>query len=141
LGTHDNNIFSFEVKVIRAAVGKTHGDNKLYEIPSLLEERSLSFSETNRSANGSFQQTKAELFDFLIGVVIYSDQADIYLVPSADIKSGKLKITNQHAGAILEDGSTNEGHLSVRDLDAYKIISVKTEAEFLASDSIGKYIK
>lgn len=130
-----------EVKVIRAAESKDGQTDKLNELPSLLEERALAFAEGSKSGNGSFQQTKAELFDYLLGVVIYADQVDFYLVPSADIKSGKLKITNQHAGAIKEDGSTNEGHLAYRDLDAYKFLTVYNEEELLATDSLTKYIK
>lgn len=132
---------TLEVKVIRAASGKESQEEKFYEIPSLLEERALSFSEANRSGNGTFQQTKAGLFNFLLGIVIYTDQIDYYLVSSDDIKSGKLKITNQHAGAINEDGSTNEGHLSFRDLESYKILSVFSEEELLTKDTLSKYIK
>lgn len=135
-----NQIISFEIKVIRAAESKPNVGDKLYEIPSLLEERALSFAEGITSGNATFQQTKAELFDYLLGVVVYSDQVDFYIVPSDDIKSGKLKITNQHAGAIKEDGSTGEGHLSVKDLDSYKVLSVYSEEELLAKDSLNKYI-
>ena len=135
-----NGITSWEVKVIRAAEGKTKGDDKIYEIPSLLEERALTFEEGSKSGNGSFQQTKAELFDYLLGVVVYSDQVDFYIVPSNDIKNGKLKITNQHAGAIMEDGSTNEGHLSLRDVEAYKVKTVYTEEELLQNDSLKNYL-
>ena len=135
-----SQIKSIEVKVIRAAESKPNQDEKLYEIPSLLEERALTFAEGIKSGNATFQQTKAELFDYLLGVVVYADQVDFYLVPSSDIKSGKLKITNQHAGAIKEDGSTGEGHLSVKDLNEYKILSVFSEEELLAKDSINKYI-
>jgi len=136
----DGIIKSGEAKVIRAAESKPVQNNKIYELPSSLEERALTYSEKNKSGNQSFQQTKAELFDYLLGIVIYADQVDFYLVPSDDIKSGKLKIINQHAGAILEDGSTNEGHLSVKDLDSYKILSVYSEKELLEADSINKYI-
>jgi hypothetical protein len=80
------------------------------------------------------------LFDFLLGVVVYSDQVDFYIVPSSDIKSGKLKITNQHAGAIKDDGSTGEGHLSVKDLDSYKVLSVHSEEELLSKETLSKYI-
>jgi hypothetical protein len=132
-------IKSGEVKVIRAAESKPNQGNKIYEIPSLLEERALSFAE-GVGGNGSFQQTKAEMFDYMLGVVMYSDQVDFYIVPSADIKSGKLKVTNQHAGAIKEDGSTAEGHLAVKYLDSYKVLSVYNEEELLAKDMLNKYI-
>ena len=140
LATIKNETKSVEVKVIRAAESKLNQLDKLYEIPSLLEERALTFAERNKSGNNSFQQTKAELFDYLLGIVMYADQVDFYIVPSEDIKSGKLKITNQHAGAIKDDGSTNEGHLSVKDLDSYKVLSVFSEKELLATDNIAKYI-
>lgn len=134
-------IKSGEAKVIRAAESKPKQQDKIYELPSLLEERALTYDERNASGNQTFQQTKAELFDYLLGIVIYADQVDFYLVPSGDIKSGKLKITNQHAGAILEDGSTNEGHLSVKDLDSYKVLSVYNEKDLMAADTLAKYIK
>lgn len=129
----------WEVKVIRAAEGKASQENKLYELPSLLEERALTRAE-GLGGNGSFQQTKAEMFDYMLGVVVYADQVDFYIVPSKDIKSGKLKITNQHAGAIKDDGSTGEGHLAVKNLDLYKVLSVHSEEELLAKDTLDKYI-
>lgn len=140
LATIKDEIKSFEIKVIRAAESKPNQGEKLYEVPSLLEERALPFAEGITSGNGTFQQTKAELFDFLLGVVVYSDQVDFYIVPSSDIKSGKLKITNQHAGAIKDDGSTGEGHLSVKDLDSYKVLSVHSEEELLSKETLSKYI-
>ena len=136
----DGAVKSLEVKVIRATEGKIKQETKLYEIPSLLEERVLCFSERHRSGNQSFQQTKAELFDYILGIVLYKDQVDYYLVPSDDIKSGKLKITNQHAGAIKDDGSTNEGHLMVNQLGEYKILSVHDENSMLSPDTLTKYI-
>ena len=133
-------ITSWEVKAIRAVVGKPKQDSKLYEIPSLLEERSLPYKDSSKSANVSFQQTKPGMFDYLLGVVIYNDQVDFYIVPSVDIKSGKLKIINQHAGAINEDGSTDEGHLLLSDVEEYKVKTVYTEEELLSSDSLLNYI-
>lgn len=134
-------ITSWEVKVIRATSAKPSvSGNKIYEIPSLLEERALSASENTRCSNTSFQQTKAEMFDYLLGVVMYSDRVDFYIVPSSDIKNGKLKITNQHAGAIMEDGSTNEGHLDFQLLSEYKVKSVYTEEELLEKDSLENYL-
>jgi hypothetical protein len=139
LANTNGGVTCWEVKVIRAAEGKQSQETKLYELPSLLEERALTHAQ-GTGGNGSFQQTKAEMFDYMLGVVVYADQVDFYIVPSADIKSGKLKITNQHAGAIKDDGSTGEGHLAVRTLDAYKILSVYTEEELLAADTLNKYI-
>ena len=137
----DGVITSWEVKVIRATSGKSSvSGKKIYEIPSLLEERGLSASENKRCSNTSFQQTKAEMFDYLLGVVMYSDQVDFYIVPSSDIKNGKLKITNQHAGAIMEDGSTNEGHLDFQLLSEYKVKSVYNENQLLENDSLKNYI-
>jgi hypothetical protein len=130
---------SWEVKVIRSAVKPPDGD-KIQRIPSLLEERALTFAEGTQSANGTFQQTKADMFDYLLGIVMYSDQVDYYIVPSEHIKNGGLKIGNQHAGAILLDGSTKEGHLSLKDLDKYKVKSVHTEEELLSKDSLLNYI-
>lgn len=141
LMTINNDIKSVEVKVIRATESKPNQGSKITELPSLLEERALPYAEREKSGNQTFQQTKPDMFDYLLGVMMYSDQVDFYLVPSADIKSGKLKITNQHAGAIKEDGSTGEGHLAVGLLDDYKFLSVYTEEELLTSDTLSKYIK
>jgi hypothetical protein len=139
LAEHDKQI-CIEVKCIRATESKPKSTDKLTEIPSLLEERALSYSEAHKISNPSFQQTKAAYFDYLVGVVIYSDVVDFYLVPSADIKSGKLEIKKQHAGAIFE-GTTNEGHLIITELSEYKFLSVYSEDELLAADTLGKYIK
>jgi hypothetical protein len=133
-------ITSWEVKVIRAVLGKPKQDSKLYEIPSLLEERSLPYKDSSKSANVSFQQTKPGMFDYLLGVMIYNDQVDFYIVPSEDIKSGKLNLINQHAGAINEDGSTDEGHLLLSDVEEYKVKTVYTEEELLSKDSLLNYI-
>lgn len=132
---------SGEVKVIRAADSKPKQISKIYELPSLLEERALTYAERDKSGNQTFQQTKPDMFDYLLGAVIYADQVDFYLVPSCDIKSGKLKITNQHAGAINEDGSTDEGHLAVGLLNDYKFLTVSTEEELFTADTLSKYIK
>jgi len=76
-------------------------------------------------------------------VLVCKDQVNMYLVPSKDILDGTLKITNQHAGAILEDGSTNEGHLSLSDVMAgnYLIGEYKTEKELLTKAKLGVKIK
>lgn len=134
------NPVSVEVKVIRATSSKPKHDSKLYEIPSLLEERALTFAERGKIGNQSFQQTKYHYFDYLLGVVVYIDQVDFYIVPSSDIKNGKLKITNQHAGAIMADGSTNEGHLALKRIEQYKVKTVYTEEELLSEDSVLNYI-
>ena len=134
------DITSWEIKVIRSAESKPKQDSKLYEIPSPLEERSLSFKDGQNSGNASFQQTKPDMFDYLLGVVIYNDQVDFYIVPSEDIKSGKLNLINQHAGAINEDGSTDEGHLLLSDVGEYKVKTVYTEEELLSSDNLLNYI-
>jgi autotransporter adhesin len=136
-----NELSCVEVKVIRATESKPNQGSKIFELPSLLEERALPYAERDKSGNQTFQQTKPDMFDYLLGVTIYADQVDFYLVPSVDIKSGKLKITNQHAGAINDDGGTNEGHLAVGTLDEYIFLTVKTEEELLASDDLNKYIK
>lgn len=136
----DKSIKSAEVKAIRAVRKKEKSEKKLNEIPSPLVERALSFADAKLCGNISFQQTKAEFFDYLIGIVIYTDQVDFYLVPSEDILSGKLKISKQHAGAIDDDGTTSEGHLSVRHLESYKIKTVYNEDELLAADNLEAYI-
>ncbi len=136
----DGNLLKVEIKVIRAASGKPKNKGKKYQaIPSLLEERALSFADISQSGNGSFQQTKAKEFDYILCVLVCKDQVNMYLVPSEDILNGTLKITNQHAGAILEDGSTNEGHLSLVDVMAgdYLVGEYKSEKELLTKATLG----
>ena len=135
----DGTLNSWEIKVIRSARKNVNGD-KVYRIPSSLEERALTFADGKYSGNGTFQQTKADMFDYLLGVVIYNDRVDYYIVPSDKIKNGDLRIINQHAGAIKEDGTTSEGHLCLRDLEEYKVKSVYTEDELLSKDTLLKYI-
>ena len=132
-----------EVKVIRAAKTKSKRiRGNLWYIPESLRDRALTSSERKDIGNLSFQQTKAEMFDYLLGVVIYLDRMDFILVPSTAIKSGELKITNQHAGAIKEDGSTAEGHLALPDIEEkYTICSVYSREEVENSEfTLSKYI-
>jgi len=132
-----------EVKVIRAAKSTEPVDeNDLWAIPSSLRDRALTFAERKECGNITFQQTKPDMFDYLLGMVIYLDQMDFILVPTDDIKSGKLRITNQHAGAIKEDGSTGEGHLSLIDVEEkYTICSVSSKEEVENSTlELSKYI-
>lgn len=134
-----------EVKVIRAAEGKPKQNTqgfKFQEVPSLLEERALTYADISRGGNGSFQQTKAKEFDYMIGVLICKDQVRLYLVPSTDILDGTLKITNQHAGAISEDGTTTEGHLSLVDVIAgdYLIGTYTNHKELFSKEILAKYI-
>jgi len=139
----DGDMLKVEIKVIRAASGKPKNKGKKYQaIPSLLEERALSFADISQSGNGSFQQTKAKEFDYILCVLVCKDQVNMYLVPSEDILNGTLKITNQHAGAILEDGSTNEGHLSLVDVMAgdYLVGEYKSEKELLTKATLGVII-
>jgi hypothetical protein len=138
-----NDMLKVEIKVIRAASGKPKNKGKKYQaIPSLLEERALSFADISQSGNGSFQQTKAKEFDYILCVLVCRDQVNMYLVPSEDILNGTLKITNQHAGAILEDGTTNEGHLSLSDVMAgdYLVGEYKSEKELLTKAKLGVII-
>ena len=132
-----------EIKVVRAVSGKESQADKLTELPAPLEERALSYEESKTEwSGGKFQQTKAEMFDVLLGVAIYTDQIDYYLIPTDDIKSGKLKIGNQHAGAILEDGITKEGQIFLKDIpSSYIIFSCHSEAELLTKDTLTNYIK
>lgn len=139
----ENQLKRIEVKVIRAARSTEPVDEEdLWAVPSSLRDRALTFSERKECGNITFQQTKADMFDYLLGIVIYLDQMDFVLVPSTAIKSGELKITNQHAGAIKEDGSTNEGHLCLLDVeDKYKICTVFTKEEVENSNlMLSKYI-
>ena len=40
----------------------------------------------------------------------------------------------------MEDGSTNEGHLGLKDIEAYKVKTVYTEQELLSADSLYNYV-
>lgn len=133
---------SIEVKTIRA-VSKPKvekNQSKITLIPGTLEERALTFKESEKMYNISFQQTKPGMFDYLLGVVIYLDRVEMYLVPTKDFKNGKLKVSNQHSGAIAEDGSTNEGHLFLKNVQDYKIKTVYSRKELEENDCLKKYI-
>lgn len=152
-----------EVKVIRAADSKDRIGSKIYETPSLLEERALTYAKGKDAHNGTFQQTKPELFDYILGIVMYADRVDYYLVPTEDINheeniiwnesskgrkyiSGKLILRPQHAKAQKNpNGTYTEGHLVLSELqdeaDGYHILSAHSEEELLAVDSLCKYIK
>ena len=140
LAQFGDSVASIEVKTIRAARSKESSTSKVYEIPNLLEERALLYQDRDKSGNGSFQQTKPDMFDYLLGVVIYADRTDFYLVPSRDMGGSGLKITRQHAGAIRDDGSTGEGHLMLGDLERYRILTAHSEAELLAPDTLEAYL-
>lgn len=159
----ENGIRKVEVKVIRAAESKDREGSKIYETPSLLEERALTYAKGQDTHNGTFQQTKPELFDYILGIVMYADRVDYYLVPTSDINheenivwnestkgrkyiSGKLILRPQHAKAQKNpNGTYTEGHLVLSELqdekDGYHILSAHTEEELLATDELCKYIK
>ena len=162
------NLLKLEVKVIRAAEGKEKlTSEKLYQIQTPLVERALTYNQGS-GGNGTFQQTKPEFFDYVMGIVIYSDRVDFYLVPSADINreeniingvveideetgkkkkgiGGKLILKPQHGKAQKNsDGTYKEGHLVLDQLndpkDGYLKLSVYTEEELLSKDTLNKYI-
>jgi len=160
----DDKIYRLEVKVIRAIEGKEKEDNgeKLYQIQTPQWERALTFSQGS-GGNGTFQQTKPEFFDYVMGIVVYADQVDFYVVPSIDINkeenivsavdtdsetgkkkkgiTGHLILKPQHGKAEKNtNGTYKEGHLVLAQLGAYKKLSVFSEQELLATDNIAKYI-
>jgi hypothetical protein len=160
----DDNIYRLEVKVIRAIEGKEKEDNgeKLYQIQTPQWERALTFSQGS-GGNGTFQQTKPEFCDYVMGIVVYADQVDFYVVPSIDINkeenivsavdtdsetgkkkkgiTGHLILKPQHGKAEKNtNGTYKEGHLVLAQLGAYKKLSVFSEQELLATDNIAKYI-
>ena len=152
----DSRIYRLEVKVIRAIEGKEKEEagEKLYQIQTPQWERALTFSQGN-GGNGTFQQTKPEFCDYVMGIVVYADQVDFYIVPSKDINkeeniipaagkkgiSGHLILKPQHGKAEKNmNGTYKEGHLVLSQLDNYKALSVYSEEELLAKDTINKYI-
>jgi hypothetical protein len=160
----DGKIYRLEVKVIRAIESKEKADDgeKLYQIQTPQWERALTFAQGS-GGNGTFQQTKPEFCDYVMGIVIYADQVDFYIVPSTEInkeeniiqatevdpKSGKkskgitghLILKPQHGKAEKNsNGTYKEGHLVLAQLDSYKKISVYNEKDLLTSDSLTKYI-
>jgi hypothetical protein len=160
----DGKIYRLEVKVIRAIEGKEKADDgeKLYQIQTPQWERALTFAQGS-GGNGTFQQTKPEFCDYVMGIVVYSDQVDFYIVPSADINkeknivaavdvdpetgkkkkgiSGHLILKPQHGKAEKNaNGTYKEGHLVLAQLNDYKKLSVFSKEELLANDSLYKYI-
>jgi hypothetical protein len=152
----DGKIYRLEVKVIRAIEGKeTEEDGeKLYQIQTPQWERALTFAQGS-GGNGTFQQTKPEFFDYVMGIVVYADQVDFYIVPSTDINkekniipavkkkgiSGHLILKPQHGKAEKNtNGTYKEGHLGLAQLGDYKKISVYSEEELLSKDTLNKYI-
>ena len=152
----DDKIYRLEVKVIRAIEGKEKEDagEKLYQIQTPQWERALTFAQ-GPGGNGTFQQTKPEFCDYIMGIVVYADQIEFYIVPSSDINdekniipaetnkgiSGHLILKPQHGKAEKNtNGTYKEGHLVLAQLDAYKVLSVYNEEELLAKDSLNKYI-
>ena len=160
----DNNIYRLEVKVIRAIEGKEKADDgeKLYQIQTPQWERALTFAQGS-GGNGTFQQTKPEFCDYVMGIVVYSDQVDFYIVPSADINkeenivlavdvdpetgkkkkgiTGHLILKPQHGKAEKNaNGTYKEGHLVLSQLANYKKLSVYNEQELLELDKLGNYL-
>lgn len=152
----DDKIYRLEVKVIRAIEGKEKEEagEKLYQIQTPQWERALTFAQGS-GGNGTFQQTKPEFCDYVMGIVVYADQVDFYIVPSADINkeeniipaikkkgiSGHLILKPQHGKAEKNtNGTYKEGHLVLAQLSDYKKLSAFNEQELLATDSIAKYI-
>lgn len=158
----DSKIYRLEVKVIRAIEGKEKEDNgeKLYQIQTPQWERALTVSQGS-GGNGTFQQTKPEFCDYVMGIVVYSDQIDFYIVPSTDINkeenivsaaevdktgkkkkgiSGHLILKPQHGKAEKNpNGTYKEGHLVLAQVGAYKKLSVYSEEELLRKDTLDKY--
>lgn len=152
----DGKICRLEVKVIRAIEGKEKEEDgeKLYQIQTPQWERALTFAQGS-GGNGTFQQTKPEFCDYVMGIVVYADQVDFYIVPSADINkeeniipaikkkgiSGHLILKPQHGKAEKNtNGTYKEGHLVLTQLGDYKKLSVYSEEELLAKDTLNKYI-
>lgn len=152
----DSKIYRLEVKVIRAIEGKEKEEDgeKLYQVQTPQWERALTFAQGS-GENGTFQQTKPEFCDYVMGIVVYADQIDFYIVPASDINreeniipagkkngiSGHLILKPQHGKAEKNtNGTYKEGHLVLAQLDAYKVLSVYSEEEMLATDTINKYI-
>lgn len=152
----DGKIYRLEVKVIRAIEGKEKEEDgeKLYQIQTPQWERALTFAQGS-GGNGTFQQTKPEFCDYVMGIVVYADQVDFYIVPSADINkeeniipaikkkgiSGHLILKPQHGKAEKNaNGTYKEGHLVLAQLSDYKKLSVFNEQELLITDNIAKYI-
>jgi len=152
----DGKIYRLEVKVIRAIEGKEKEEDgeKLYQIQTPQWERALTFAQGS-GGNGTFQQTKPEFCDYVMGIVVYADQVDFYIVPSADINkeeniipaikkkgiTGHLILKPQHGKAEKNaNGTYKEGHLVLSQLANYKKLSVYNEQELLELDKLGNYL-
>ena len=116
--TIDNKKVLFEIKSFRCMSNKTLDKVSYYERALLLENwKSLKNSE---KSNGSLQQLKPRLFDFVIGAAVAKDNIEIVLVPSNVFtfdKSNKdmLFLSGQHRGNL------NEGQIGYNKLKNYVI--------------------
>jgi len=154
-----------EVKVIRAIEGKEKEDNgeKLYQIQTPQWERALSSSQGS-GGNGTFQQTKPEFFDYVMGIVVYTDKVDFFVVPASDINreenivpaveidpetgrrsrgiSGHLILKPQHGKAEKNtNGTYKEGHLVLSQLGPeYCKLSVSSETELLTKARLSELL-
>lgn len=118
------NNHRLEIKVIRAIEKSNNNRGDLLNSILLSQlDRALSYKDNDKISNQTFQQTKPDNFDYLVGLLIYLDQIDMYVIPATDFKNGTLKIGNQHAEAIKEDGTTDGGHAFLKDLSSYKVKS------------------
>lgn len=144
-----------EIKVIRAVESKEDKKTRKYDqVQQLLVERALTKSQGS-GGNGTFQQTKPDLFDHMLCVVVYLDCVDLFLVPSSAINKeeniiitkagtigGHLILSPQHAHSKKNaNGTYQEGHLSLDDLKDYHIASYDSEEKLFASESLNKYIQ
>jgi hypothetical protein len=102
-----------EIKMIRLL------DQENKDLP--FTERALPLSAWDEK-KGNFQQTKVKSCDFILGLVIGKDDAQVFLVPSSHIveepskqEEGKITLSIQHRG------HKTEGHLTAKSCLPYEI--------------------
>jgi hypothetical protein len=120
-----------EVKVARAFEG-TNGQNTSFFDRSF-RKKELSTKNGDglkKISNPKFQQIKPKHFDFLIGLVVFSDHIDLYLFKNTDFvfdskQANKVKLSLQHAGNVGEGQTT-----SLKSIENFKVAQIDKNLSF-----------
>lgn len=129
-----------EVKIIRMVTKKEIKNEENYNVLSEVDipSRAKSFFEKDKTKNlqnRTFQQVKPASFDYMIGLAIFRDAIEVFIIPSQDIapkvkmdkasisNQGKIYLTGQHKG------NEEEGQINYSDLEKYKKIVITGNLE------------
>lgn len=118
----DHNNIKFEIKSIRALNNKKEEDYINRSVESFDYKNNI-----QKITNQTFQQIKPSEFNYLIGLVVFSDIIEIYLIKNTEINDttknndeNKIILSPQHKGNLLE-GSININKLSKKNIGCFYI--------------------